>query len=209
MRSKDAPLRPSRSVFTIGIPPATEASKLSATPCRSASAASFCPCAARSALFAVTTGLPAASAVSTASLAGPDAPPITSTNTSIAGSCASATGSLTQRNFLESNARFLLRARALIATTSMPRPQRASNLSCPSSRSCTTALPTVPSPARPTFSGKAITRRPSCSERRRDHRRVASGTTLCSISGPVSRKRRMLRAAWRMRCSFSTSAMRT
>ena len=39
--------------------------------------------------------------------------------------------------------------------------------------------------------------------------RLASGTTLCSFSGPVSRKRRMLRAAWRMRCSFSTSAMRT
>ena len=32
---------------------------------------------------------------------------------------------------------------------------------------------------------------------------------MCSISGPVSRKRRMLRAAWRMRCSFSTKAMRT
>ena len=40
-------------------------------------------------------------------------------------------------------------------------------------------------------------------------RRVARGTTLCNFSGPLSRKRRMLRAAWRMRCSFSTSAMRT
>src|SRR6185369_2371048 len=40
-------------------------------------------------------------------------------------------------------------------------------------------------------------------------RRVASGTTLCNWFGAVSRKRRMLRAAWRIRCSFSTSAMRT
>ncbi len=41
------------------------------------------------------------------------------------------------------------------------------------------------------------------------HRRVARGTTLCNFSGADSRNRRTLRAAWRMRCSFSTSAMRT
>ena len=37
----------------------------------------------------------------------------------------------------------------------------------------------------------------------------AIGTTLCSVLSAASRKRRMLRAACRMRCSFSTSAMRT
>src|SRR5262249_38085425 len=40
-------------------------------------------------------------------------------------------------------------------------------------------------------------------------RRLARGTTLCNFSGALSRNRRRLRAAWRMRCSFSTSAMRT
>src|SRR4029079_16435973 len=44
---------------------------------------------------------------------------------------------------------------------------------------------------------------------RKIYRRVARGTTLCNFSGADSRKRRMLRAACRMRCSFSTSAMRT
>ena len=41
MRVNDAPFKPSRSVFTIGMPPPTEASKLSATLCRSAMAASL------------------------------------------------------------------------------------------------------------------------------------------------------------------------
>jgi len=53
-------------------------------------------------------------------------------------------------------ARFLLRERALTATTSIGRPQRARSLSRPRSRRSMTAMPTVPSPARPTFSGSAI-----------------------------------------------------
>src|SRR6476660_8296999 len=66
MRASLLPTSPSRSVLTIGMPPATAASKLSATWLRSARAASFTPCLASSALFAVTTDLPFASAVSTA-----------------------------------------------------------------------------------------------------------------------------------------------
>ena len=66
MRASLLPTRPSRSVLTIGMPPATAASKLSATCLRSASAASSTPCLASSALLAVTTDLPAASAASTA-----------------------------------------------------------------------------------------------------------------------------------------------
>jgi len=34
-------------------------------------------------------------------------------------------------------------------------------------------------------------------------------TTLCSVWSALSKKRRTPRAAWRMRCSFSTSASRT
>ena len=53
------------SVLMIGMPPATAASKASATPASSARAASAVPCSAISALLAVTTCLPCASAVST------------------------------------------------------------------------------------------------------------------------------------------------
>ena len=38
--------------------------------------------------------------------------------------------------------------------------------------------------------------------------RAAIGTTLCKVRSALSKKRRRLRAAWRMRCSFSTTAMR-
>ena len=41
------------------------------------------------------------------------------------------------------------------------------------------------------------------------HAGFFSFTTLCSVSSAVSKKRRTPRAAWRMRCSFSTSARRT
>ena len=78
----------------------------------------------------------------------------------VLGSRASAAGSPIQRSPPISKLRFLLRDRALIATTSMLRPQRAISLSRPRSSCCNTALPTVPSPARPTFSGCAMTRRP-------------------------------------------------
>src|SRR5262249_61957555 len=37
----------------------------------------------------------------------------------------------------------------------------------------------------------------------------AIGITLCRVLADSVRNLRMLRAAWRMRCSFSTSAMRT
>src|SRR5580704_2496389 len=156
MRVKELPPSPSRRVLTTGMPAQTEASKLSATRRRSASAASFWPCRANSALLAVTTGLPAASALSTARLAGSPAPPISSTKTSIDGSCASAAGSPTQRNFFRSMARFFVRDRALTATISIDRPQRAMILSRPCCKSSTTAEPTVPSPARPTFSGAVM-----------------------------------------------------
>src|ERR1700733_2184928 len=84
---------------------------------------------------------------------------MTSTRTSISGSRASATGSATQRNFFASKSRFLPRERALSATTSIARSQRTISFSLPSSSRRTTALPTVPTPARPTLSGIAITRR--------------------------------------------------
>ena len=87
----------SRSIFTAGVPPITAASNSSGAPLASASAASSAPWSAISALLAVTTGLPSFSAASTAALAGPSEPPISSTKMSMSGDAASATGSSNQR----------------------------------------------------------------------------------------------------------------
>src|SRR6185436_17734530 len=158
MRATALPARPSRKVLTIGMAPPTAASKLIATLCFSASPASSTPCRARSALLAVTTGLPAFSAALTAASAGLPSPPINSTNASIPGSRASSTGSANQRSFFRSMPRSLPRERALTATTSIGRPHlSASTVRCWSIRR-TTEAPTVPRPARPTLRGAAMER---------------------------------------------------
>ena len=107
------------------MPPATEASKFSATLMPLGQRRELLAVRApASALLAVTTGLPAASAASTARLAGSPAPPITSTKTSIAGSRASATGSATQRTFLEVEVA-LLAARTRADRNDLDRPAAA------------------------------------------------------------------------------------
>ncbi len=111
------------------------------------------PYLASSALLAVTTDLPLASAASTEDLAGSPAPPINSTKTSMPSVRASATGSENQVSFFRLMPRSLPRERAQTATISMRRPQRASS----ASRCCVTwatrAAPTVPKPATPTRRG--------------------------------------------------------
>src|SRR5829696_6266914 len=72
--------------------PPTAASKLSATWLFSAAAARLKPWRASSALLAVTTDFPAFSAAVIADFAGSPEPPSNSTNTSISGSLARATG---------------------------------------------------------------------------------------------------------------------
>src|SRR6266436_10222982 len=136
--------------------PPTAASKLSATWFFSAMAANAMPCLASKALLAVTTDFLAASAAETAVRAGSPSPPINSTNTSISPSVARVTGSATQRSLLCPISRFLLRERAVTATTSMARPQRAVSASCWRSMSRATHAPTVPKPAIPSFSGAGI-----------------------------------------------------
>src|SRR5215831_809043 len=88
--------RPSRRVLMIGIAAPTAASKLSVPPCFSACRASRTPCLAISALLAVTTDLPAFSAVSIADKAGSPDPPINSTRQSTSGLLASSSGFLAQ-----------------------------------------------------------------------------------------------------------------
>src|SRR5215475_45403 len=136
----------------MGMAPPTDASKFSAACLLSAIAASLTPCRASKALLAVTTDFPDASAAATAPLEGSPAPPISSTNTSMAGSRARASGSENHFIFLTSTPRSLARERGQTATTSMARPQRALN----ASRWCeiweASAAPTVPNPATPTLS---------------------------------------------------------
>src|SRR3984957_17715344 len=209
MRVKELPPSPSRRVLTTGMPAQTEASKLSATWRRSASTASFWPCRANSALLAVTTGLPATTALSTARLAGSPAPPINSTNTSIDGSRANATGSATQRNFFRSTARFFARERALIATISIGRPQRAMSLSRPYCKSSTTAEPTVPSPARPTLSGAVMASCFKCVFGGHSGRRLRGGSLSSNRSSALLlRLSQRLAAAvqlWRIRPTQSAA----
>src|SRR5262249_48620975 len=145
-------------VFTIGIAPPTAASKLSATPFFSASSASRTPWRASSALLAVTTDLPAASAASTALLAGSPSPPIHSTKTSISGATAKRCGPVTQRILRRSALRFLPLERAVTATTAMRRSVRATSADCSSAIRRTTAAPTVPSPAIPNLRGATMKR---------------------------------------------------
>ena len=86
------------------------------------------------------------------------APPISSTkHVDRRDRAASATGSATQRNFFRSKSRFLPRERAL-TRDDLDRPAAARRRACRGrcSNRWTTAVPTVPSPARPTFSGSAI-----------------------------------------------------
>src|ERR1700754_4704681 len=153
--------RPSRKVLTIGIAAPTAASKFSAAPCFSAACASRRPCLAISALLAVTTDLPAFSAVSTADSAGSPEPPINSTKQSMPGSPASAMGSLAQATSRRSSPRFLAFERAVTATTRTLRPQRADKALPSFSIRRTTSAPTVPSPAMPTFRGATIGQEPN------------------------------------------------
>src|SRR5262249_32168891 len=82
--------------------------------------------------------------------------PISSTNTSIPGSRASAIGSPTRRSFERSRVASLGGSSAHQATSSIGRPARSVNELCVRMIMAATAEPTVPNPARPTLSGSVI-----------------------------------------------------
>src|ERR1051325_1189495 len=135
-----------------GMPPATAASKASATPAFSASAARRVPCSAISALLAVTTCFLCLSALSITSSATPSAPPISSTTTSISGSAAIATASSYQRAAHKSTPRTRPPSRAETAATMIRRPARVARISAWRTSSWRVPVPTVPSPATAIFS---------------------------------------------------------
>src|SRR5579859_7492469 len=143
-----SPTSASRTIFTAGTPPITAASNSSGTPCLSASAASSAPCSAIRALLAVTTGLPARRAASTAALAGPSEPPISSTKMSVSPEVASATGSSNQGRPEMSKGRGRERDRAETPVTAARPPAGAK--SGRSARKVRSPVPTVPRPATPT-----------------------------------------------------------
>src|SRR5579859_3872001 len=105
--STSSPTMASRSILTAGVPPITAASNSSGAPVASARTASALPWDAIRALLAVTTGLPRRSAASTAARAGPSAPPISSTKTSLSGDLARASGSSNQARLAMSTGRVL------------------------------------------------------------------------------------------------------
>src|SRR6266566_2941416 len=150
-RAKRLPARLSRNVLMTGMPPATAASKASATPAFSASAASRVPCSAINALLAVTTCFLCLSALSITLSATPSAPPISSTTTSISGSAAIATASSYQRAADKSTPRSRRRSRADTAATTMRRPARVAKSSAWRASSWRVPAPTVPSPATAIF----------------------------------------------------------
>src|SRR5438105_6967889 len=134
-----------------GMPPATAASKASATPAVSASTASRVPWSAISALLAVMTCFLCLSALSMTLSATPSAPPISSTTTSISGSAAIAAASSYQRAADKSTPRSRRRSRADTAATTMRRPARVAKSSAWRASSWRVPAPTVPSPATAIF----------------------------------------------------------
>jgi hypothetical protein len=142
-----SPTMASRSIFTAGVPPMTAASKSRGAAAASARPASSAPCSAMSALLAVTTGLPSFSAASTATLAGPSDPPMSSTKRSFSPEDARATGSSNQGRAEMSVARGRERERAHTPVTRAVAPvgEKSGLAAMRSSR----PTPTVPSPATP------------------------------------------------------------
>ncbi len=212
-----------------GIPPATAASKLRSAPFSSAILASSTPDAASSALLAVTTWRPRRKAARTESAAAPSAPPISSTNTSISAFAASSSALSNQVTAEISIPRSRVRSLAVTAAISIGRPQVTASSLARVWMMRTSEAPTVPRPAMPTLRASAMivflvfwetgiwengavrTAAPQIviGGPVRGQRRVLSVITLCIVSSAVDRNFLMLRAAWRMRCSFSTSARRT
>ena len=148
-------LRPSRTALIIGTPPATAASNATITPCFCASANISLPYIANNALFAVTTCLPLAIALSTNSLATPQ-PPISSITISTSGSLTTANASSTTRQV--PCVISLARTTSFSATTTIRigRPARREISSALRDNTVNVPAPTVPIPSRPTFIGFII-----------------------------------------------------
>ena len=110
------------------------------------------------ALLAVTTWRPAPIAASTAALAGPFSPPISSMRMSISAERASSAQSSNHSYPRRSTPRSRVRERAETAVTSIFRPHLRVSVSPFALSNCRTPVPTVPRPAIPSFRGSLMMR---------------------------------------------------
>src|SRR5581483_5142666 len=170
----------------IGIPPPTLASKPRRTPRRSAARTISSPCTARSALFAVTTSLPAAIAARTKRRAG-SYPPISSMTMSSAGSSSTDLASFVRRAGFAGMPRSVSRSRSAIATTSIGRPTRRAMSARCVRRSLRTPVPIVPKPISPTLTGPATRSFRASAGARRDVRPHGAPERLPDAANRLSR----------------------
>jgi len=183
---------PSRSDRRIGMPPPTLASNATSTPRFAAAPKISLPYSESSALFAVTTCLPA-SIDSRISLRANSYPPTSSTTMSTESSAISAAESSSKRTSETSTPRSLVVSRSAIRTRRSGKPSRCSMTSALRSSTFTTPVPMVPKPTSPTpTKSLSATTAPTC------------------VQTDVSRRnRRIPRTACLIRCLFSTNAKRT
>src|SRR6267143_6546505 len=141
--------RPSLTARMSGMPPATAASKARVTPRRRASSYSSAPWCASSALLAVTTCLPAASARRMNVRAG-SRPPTSSITMCTEGSARTFAASLVIGSAARSRpSRGRVRSVSAMAARASRQPARSSSIARCAVRIFTTPAPTVPRPSRP------------------------------------------------------------
>src|SRR5450759_183729 len=133
----------------IGMPPPTAASNMMSTPVAAAASMTSWPADAMSALFAVTTDLPARRAESTTSFAAP-VPPISSITMSTAGSAISSASSVVHASAGRPSSAKRSVPRSAKRTRRMSTPARREKSSPWRRMISTTPEPTVPRPMRPT-----------------------------------------------------------
>ena len=166
--------------------PATAASYRRSTPAAAATSASSAPATARSALLAVTTGLPLRRAVSISSWAG-WRPPMTSTTTSTSSRATRAAASVPMRSAGMAIGRSRSGLATAMPTSSRRMPVRAATSSARVRRISASAAPTLPQPSRPTRTvgaGWAPAAR-RCAGLVRGHRQTVQGarTVTCASRG--------------------------
>ena len=144
IRSSRSPAKPWRNPLTIGMPPATAASKPRCAPRPRASASSSAPLSAMTCLLAVTTDLPASSARRIHAVAG-SSPPITSTTTAASEPSTTSMSSVQTTSGGTQSTRLRSTLRLQICVSRRRRCD-------PSQRMRATARPTVPKPTSATGS---------------------------------------------------------
>src|SRR6266536_6570651 len=179
MRRMRSPASDALSGWTIGIAPATAASKRISTSAASAALNSSAPWVASSSLLAVTTGLPSRIASRIRLRAG-SIPPITSTTTSTCGSATTSAAWPVSQARSTAGSRSLARSRTATRCSRMAAPARSASCSAWSASSRATPVPTTPHPSIPTATGSPTKCAPSLTET------VGGPPPLCALASLVA-----------------------